>query len=395
MRTWRTLQLTLLHRGPAGDAADRAARRPRAQQAGVGGRVARRIVWNTLKVMHVLPTFAALLLFLPIGMAAGQEERSGDPVLGERLIEGIATATRLWVRGNEGAVVSFERGNGARRTLATTGVVDLLRDGGRTVALRKLSPGTYAVEDIETGEALAPVLKSEAAPLALIRSGGGWLVLTRDALVENKDGAWLSRPLSERLDQFGVPSIAASLSGVLYVGFNQGEWGGGLRSISTSTGVVREVRRVDDDPCDGPLAHECDPVTGIIQDRSQPECMLVSVGLMHMIAHGRILRVCGETVEVIHDEAIAPPVDREVIALPHTWPFFGLASTRDGWIAVSAGKLFRSTRGEIQQADLPTLEPWHGLEASFDDPAVIILKTDVNWGMSVSGYTPLLVPVSD
>ena len=52
-------------------------------------------------------------------------------------------------------------------------VVDLLRDGGRTVALRKLGSETYAVEDIETGEALAPEMESEAAPLALIRSGGG------------------------------------------------------------------------------------------------------------------------------------------------------------------------------------------------------------------------------
>lgn len=347
--------------------------------------------------MRLAPLAATVVLaFSTAAAAAGQEESArGDPVLGERLIEGVATATRLWVRGNEGVVVSFDRENGTRRTLATTGVVDLLRDGGRTVALRKLGPGTYTVEDIETGEALAPELESEAAPLALIHSDGAWLVLTREALVQNRDGAWMSRPLSERLDQFGVPSIAASGAGVLYVGFNQGEWGGGLRSISTASSVVREVRRVDEDPCDGPLAHECDPVTGIIQDLSRPDCMLVSVGLMHMIAHGRILRVCGENVEVLFDEAVPPPADRNVMVLPHTWPFFGLASTVDGWIAVSAGKLFRSARGEVGQADLPTLEPWHGLEASFDDPAVVILKTDVNWGMSVSGYTPLLVPVTD
>ena len=93
---------------------------------------------------------------------------------------------------------------------------------------------------------------------------------------------------------------------------------------------------------------------------------------------------------------------RELDALPgsieafshSTWPLFGLAATPDGWLAIAPGKVFISSGGEVQTIDMPGAEPFAGIQVS-QVGQVLILPMDVNWGMSLSGYTPMLVAVTD
>lgn len=188
--------------------------------------------------------------------------------------------------------------------------------------------------------------------------------------------------------------MASTLDGSIYIGFNYGEWGGGLWRIIPGSSKMVEVRKVDDNPCDGPLAAECDPITGLIPDVDHPGCLLASIGLEHMLSHGRVMRVCGnEATLVFSRELDAVPGSIEAFA-HSTCPLFGLAATPDGWLAIAPGKVFISSGGQVKTVDIPRAERLAGIQVS-QVGRVLILSTDVNWGMSLSGYTPMLVPVTD
>ena len=340
--------------------------------------------------MRVLACILALLGALA-GSASAEERVKGDPVLGERLVEGVATPRRLWLRNSKGAVVAFDLDPGARRVLVREGVVDLHLRQGRPIGLQS-DYGGYLVQDLLTGRSLSPRLVSAEAPMALI-AGPTWALLTHRTLHVLENDVWRTKPLSAPLRGGRQTATAVDRSGRIYVGSNMGEWGGGLQRIEPRTGAVEEIRRVDGDPCKGPLGKECDPVTGLVPDPSRPDCMLASVGLSHFLAHGRILRVCDDAVEVVFSQPL-PVSSENDFAQFGSWPFFGLAKTPDGWVAVSKGRLFRASPDGVTQSELPRLEPWHGLGMARVGRELLVLRTDVNWGQSLSGYTPLLVPVS-
>ncbi|WP_374275376.1 hypothetical protein [Brevundimonas sp.] len=335
-----------------------------------------------------------VLAFVWFDQASAQEPSSrGDPILGERLVQGVATDERLWVLSGDGAVVSFARETGQRQTLATEGVAFIGRWNGRTVGLRKSEEG-WRVEELESRRSLTAGAILAQPPIGFTRTDDEWLVLTKNGFLTSSGGAWETKAFTAPLDHWGRTNIASTRSGQVYVGFNQGEWGGGLHRLDLRSGTLDEVRRIDDEPCDGPLGHECDPVTGVEPDPANADCVLASIGLSHMLAHGRVLRICDDQVDVVFSRKIPLPPDA-FGAGASTWPMFGLAAAPDGWTTISAGKVFRARDGEVFETDMPELEPWHGLETSFADPGFIILKTDMNWGMSLSGYTPLLVPVTN
>ena len=126
------------------------------------------------------------LLFLAVfsaGSATAQDEPSpSDPVLGARLVEGVSTADRLWLRNDTGAVVAFDRTSGERRIVVEQGAVDLLRDAGRTLVLQsdREMPKRVVVRDPELDRSLTPPLRADA--LGLLRVGPDWIVVTQDAL---------------------------------------------------------------------------------------------------------------------------------------------------------------------------------------------------------------------
>ena len=55
--------------------------------------------------------------------------------------------------------------------------------------------------------------------------------------------------------------------------------------------------------------------------------------------------------------------------------------------------LFSSDGKQQKEYALPKLVPVSGIYISRDLPGVIVVRTDVNWAVSTSGYTPLLVPL--
>jgi hypothetical protein len=342
-------------------------------------------------------TLALLLLIVfAAGSAKPQDDPSppSDPVLGARLVEGVATADRLWLRNASGAVVAFDRSNGERRIMVEQGAVDLLRDAGRTLVLQSDggTPKHFSVRDLDLGRALTPPLRAEA--LGLLRVGPDWIILTQDALYRSDGAGWRRQAIEGFGRHFGVMTLASTPDGSIYIGFNQGEWGGGLWRIAPGSSRLTEVRKVDDDPCDGPLAAECDPITGLVPDVDHAGCLLASIGLSHMLSHGRLMRVCDNEATLVFSRAVDGPPDSIGVLSHSTWPLFGLAATADGWIATTRGKVFVSGGDEVETLDMPEAEPFAGIQLS-QVGQVLILPTDVNWGMSLSGYTPMLVAVTD
>jgi hypothetical protein len=103
------------------------------------------------------------------------------------------------------------------------------------------------------------------APLALMSSAGSPTVLSGQTVrYLANDKTWRVVQLKGKL-RSGVAVSAASPQEAesIYVGFNVGEWGGGLQRVDLKTGAVADIERRDTkDLCAGPLNRECDPVTG-------------------------------------------------------------------------------------------------------------------------------------
>lgn len=329
------------------------------------------------------------LAFLLLCWCAVHPATAQDGVVApdEYVIQAAATKEYLWVQMTGGAVLEFDRASGSSRTVARSGVYDIQRINGRILAMRQVSPTSHNFQllDLAAGEFLLAEFPLSSAPL-LVDAGGKPTLLSQETLLGFRDGEWERQDLEAPLRGWPGINVRSGDGRFIYVGHNHGEWGGGLQGIEVATGRVFEVKG---------LAKNLDPVTGVIRDASRPDCIIASVGLMHMLARGKILRVCGEQATVIFEEAVPPPSDPNVMALPHKWPFFDLVETSDGWAAISFGQVFRGGQdGSVRQQEIPDLTPWHGLTLATAGPDLIVLNTMLNARHSLSGATPLLVPVT-
>jgi len=324
-----------------------------------------------------------------VALVAGQVQAAITEAKSAPIVEGVASNGQLWLRDISGALMSFELKSGRKRILTGQGTVDIAADGSRMLALQHIGSG-YEIVNLASGRSAAPILRTNHGVMALI-GGPQLFVLGRDRVFRLEAAGWKEQKLDAQLQGGVQVSTVATDPEHIYIGFNRGEWGGGLYLVQPQSGHVEEVRRVDSNSCDGPLAHECDPVTGIIQDADNPACVVTSVGLAHLESHGRILRICGTKVDVLFSRVI--PLQPDELDLHSTWPFFGLQPSPNGWVAVSYGRLFRCSHGAVTEVPLPRMSDWHGLRAALVDDELIAISTDVNWMRSVSGPTPLLVSI--
>src|SRR5229473_2868079 len=210
----------------------------------------------------------------------------GDPTLGERIAGGIVFEGKLWLRGIIGSRKDFARFSSSEKD----------------------------------------------EPLALVNSVSDSVVLSMQSIrIFSVDKhTWRQIKLKGKLRGGFQETADSPPSGdSVYVGFNTGEWGGGLQRVDLRTGVISDVERRDTkELCAGPLNSACDPVTGVIPDPQNKDCILAAVGLVHMLSHGRILRVCGKDVSLVFEKSF------KVDGFKGEWEmieaFFGLVPAVDG-----------------------------------------------------------------
>lgn len=186
--------------------------------------------------------------------------------------------------------------------------------------------------------------------------------------------------------------------GVLWLGFNSGEWGGGLHRIRLSDGTVDRPSHIDSvSPCGGRLNPNCDPVTGLAPDPADPKCMLATIGLVHMMSRGSVVQVCGNDVSVIYAKPYtldpnwrwAGRVDEDNRG---SVAFHSLAPARTGGraFAVASDGVYRFVRS-TEPNFAPFLRQRIGA-IDWSDPDYILVRTQMNQRHSLSGGSYLLIP---
>jgi|SRR5882672_1447256 len=341
-----------------------------------------------------------------------KQQDQGDPVLGHRIAKGIVSDGKLWLRGTEasqkggsGGLISLSLANNSRTVHFQRGVLDIEKSGHDLWVLRQPSADLrefiVSVWRNRTFTDLARFTTSDKdEPTVLLDRAGSPTVLSRGALrVLSEDHQdWRLIELKGEL-RWGVQvSVASPKSGKnIYVGTNRGEWGGGLQGVDVQTGVVTNIERRDtQELCRGPLNSQCDPVTGLVSDPQNNDCVFAAVGLVHMfMSEGRILRVCGDRVTPVFEKSAVGGIGGK---MKMTEAFYGLASSDDsGFWGITWRALYHFGADGKQEREyqLPKLKPVSGVYLSRELPGVIVVRTDVNWAVSTSGYTPLIIPLED
>jgi hypothetical protein len=357
-----------------------------------------------------------MLQAIPQSPENGQPK--ADPVLGERIAGGVAFDGRLWLRGLQGSIkrpsgglVSLSLSDDSRVVHFEQGVLDIEKLDGDLWIMRCPKPQANEVvlsiwkkgrfEDRATFS-----LSRKEQALALVNGTSGPAVLSTRAIriLSTDKRAWHVTRLKGVLRGGFQYTAALPLSrDSVYIGFNSGEWGGGLQRIDLQTGLITNVERRDTkELCAGPLNSDCDPVTGAVSDSQNKECVLVAVGLDHMMSHGRILRVCGNDVDVVFQKSYEADGFKgpklQMTKLQVTESFFGLVRGpgKVFWsITPRAFYRFEADGSERDEFVLPTPKPVSGIYLSRELPGVIVVSMDADWAASLSGYTPLLIPLEN
>jgi hypothetical protein len=334
--------------------------------------------------------------------AQTEPPKNADPILGDRIVHALNFGGRLWLQGN-GSLVSFRISGGDRKVAFSGGVVDVRVEGGELWVVRTAQgQASRYVVSISKGGAFADTAaltaKKDDEPFAVARDAGDPVVVTHDALFRYHDARWKPFPLKGqgRRVFFGNASVAEpQLGGDLYLGFNRGEWGGGLSRINLATGAVSEVGPCDPEAPQGcKLALAAATITDVIADPVRKDCVLAAEGLLHMgMSLGKVARVCGQRVELVFERPYQEPLPNGGGFDAETEAVFGIGAARDGsvWAATWKG-VYRINGATVRAFPLPRMSQENGVFLSRAIPGVLLVRTDLNWAHSVSGYTTLLVP---
>lgn len=338
-------------------------------------------------------------------------QQFNDPDLGRRVTDAAADADHLWLRGETGNIVQFDRQTGAR-TILFESAIDMLVDGGRIWVLVQSEPtGQYLLREVRLREPSLPPGEADRQRLAFYahpsRNSEGeviglmaWpasdrpAVLTIRTLQEPIEAGWKRRPLAADLN--ASEHIATTGGSSVYVGYNRGEWGGGLRRIDVETGSVAFVRERSDTPCSGALNPMCSPIVGLFADRNAEGCLIVGSGLAHLhTTRGEVFRVCGTDISGVFSTPAREHRDPRTFP-PGPWPLFGLFEAPGGWIGISQGRYFRSINGTVADHAMPEFSEWSGLRISRDEDGVLFLVSACCWGSATrTDYSVMAIPVMD
>ena len=342
----------------------------------------------------------------------------GDPVLGYRIAEGVVFDDKLWLRGGSGiypestgGLVSFQLSDWSRAVAFKSDVIDIERSSDALWVLHRLPGSRYAhtITQFKNGapqeiakfsgsridQPIALLINDDSPIIVSQSSVRTWRPTTRTWRVTNVRGRLQSATGFAVNSSVGMPTSGRTI----YVGYDAGEWGGGMQSVDLETGALSRIEKRDPSKryfYGGPLEGALDPVTGIVPDPTRQDCILASIGLFHLgTSSGRIVRVCGTEVEVAFEnlEEFEYPAGKFVVSEA----FYGIAPASGAtYWAVGITGLYRFTNGAStpEKIELPRLVPMDQIYLSRDIPGAIILRTNINWAVSTSGYTPLVVSLN-
>ncbi|MBP2161266.1 MULTISPECIES: hypothetical protein [Asticcacaulis] len=347
--------------------------------------------------MTIKATIAAAFLagLVPGTSHAIEPERDGQETF---LSRAAWAGNRLWLLSDAGRLSSLaETDSTPRSETAPEAVRDMCVSDGRLLALtatgKKPAAWTLRRHGADGWTTQAAIDARGEHVISLICGNGNALILTTKRLITLGADAVSEVALDGELD-WGLATTLITADTV-YAGFNKGEWGGGLRAIDRRTGKIRLIENEDGELCGGLLNTECDPVNGLAAVPWRPDCVAAAIGLVHMMAHGRIATVCGASIKTLYSKPFgdkSPNPDLKPEDAYMTVPFFGLTAVGDRLLAVGGDGLY--TIGETGAPEfeaMPAFKKAGPFRISFARPGVVLVLTTVNQRHSVSGATPMLV----
>ena len=343
----------------------------------------------------------ALLVFvgaLPAGAVPIQSERHGQESF---LTRAVYVEGRLWVLSDAGDVSSVTEGQKKRiEEVLPEKAVDLCVSSGHLMVVTSDSKGksVWTLRQHAEGAwpAVATVRTEGDGLLAMTCVAEKVVLLTTRRLVEFDGKRQSALHLSGELGR-GLVSSTYMTPDQFFVGLNAGEWGGGLERIDRRTGEVAIIERnASGELCGGPLNTSCDPVNGMVAEPGKPGCLGVAVGLVHMEPHGRVVEICGDQVQRVFYKPYGENRSRTFGKDDEpgsTVAFFGLVNDGDRMRAVGIDGIYTfEPGGDVRVMPLPQFKNVEGISVSFDVPHFVLVLTNVNQRLSVSGAAPLMVP---
>lgn len=343
-----------------------------------------------------------MLLGSAVPLSAAAQIEPVRPGQESFITQAVFADGRLWVLADSGKLSSIapDENRWAPATLPESVHALCVLDGrivAATGARKDSTSWTLRSRSKSQWTAFASVPTDGDYLLALSCAQGRISLLTQRRLITVTGDRQASVTLTEPMHG-GVMRATYATEESLYLGIDAGEWGGGLRRIDRLTGQVRALARsTEGDLCSGPLSTSCDPVNAIVPEPWKPDCLLVTVGLVHMFSHGRLVEVCGSQIQRLYfkpyDSGFSDGNDEKRDEPFSTVAFYG-ATVREGaaWIAGLDG-LYRVTGpGKVTMQAYPPFRTIGGVRVSFSHPDFILVRTDVNARVSLGGGAPMIVP---
>jgi hypothetical protein len=340
----------------------------------------------TLELRAAAFTCAAILV--PAASAVEPQRPERVPLV----TRAVFAEGRLWIRSHAGLVFSVAPSETKRREEPLPGeALDLCVSDGRVVALT--STGDAWTLRTHDGQHWKPETSIAAE---------GWFgvldckpheigVVTLEKVFLVRAGKTKSVKLSPPLPGWFVPSSVHIEGDHMFVGLNYGEFGGRLLRADLSTGLVTDIERRGRGLCGGPLNPDCDPIHAIAADPWKRECVVASIGLIHMMTHGRLTEICGDDVRTLASRRrkaarFGPGTDESE---DHdTVAFFDVAPSGAVLFAIGVDGLYRVSRQSVEREPLPPFKDVDGIKVSFDVPGVVLVLADAYANRS----EPFIIP---
>jgi len=316
------------------------------------------------------------------------------------IVRAVFAHDRLWLLHLDGSLASLRPDDAQPEAVASTGkLVEICKSAGRLMAVLDDGRGAWTLQQYSPDRwAVRATLPTEGDTLVALGCNGGGdgvTLVTNRRLLEVEGATIRSVKLKQELQPPLVNGTALAAGDAVWVGFNVGEWGGGLRRIARSDGKISTVAyNKSGELCGGPLNTDCDPVNGLVVAPSNPACVVAAIGLVHMMSHGRIIEVCGNDVRRLYFKPLDPQPPHGTIEdgePSSTVAFFGLTRGDDTLWAVGIDGLYRFAGQQAPEfRPLPKFQNRGGYWVSFEIPGIALVMTDVNQRASMSGAVPIM-----
>lgn len=347
-------------------------------------------------VSRSLASIMCLLLLGSTPAISIEPERPGQEAF---FTHAVFAEGRLWILSDSGTLSSIsETDKDKTQEIFGAPVLDVCLHLGHLTALLGGQPrGDSQVSLVEHSQGVwsSPLVSThvEGQPLAMDCSRATISLLTSMQIIELDTREPHVAALPIALKPFGVTATLAT-SDAFYIGFNKGEWGGGMSRVDRRSGIVTTIEKTENGQT--VLDPAVDPVNSIIPAQADQDCVLAAIGLIHFLPHGRIVEVCRSTAREIYSRPYTHSSHwwspRKSYGPEVTEALFGLVLVNQSVWAVSDQGLYKLTSsGKAEEFPLPKFKRIGGIDVNFDIPGLVLVLTDVNQRHSVSGAVPLLV----